>query len=103
MKVARESVLLQIGGVVFFAALVALLTSLVRIQLSGASLIVAGVVLAIVPAALWMWMFYQQDRIEPEPRGYVIGVFVLGALLAYAIGQPLIRDVFACRIGSARI
>lgn len=95
MKVARESVLLQIGGVVIFAALVALLTSFVRIQLSGASLIVAGVVLAIVPAALWMWMFYQQDRIEPEPRGYVIGVFVLGALLAYAIGQPLIRDVFA--------
>ncbi|CAG0952018.1 Protease PrsW [Anaerolineae bacterium] len=95
MKVARESILLQIGGVVIFAALVAAFTSVVQIQLSDVGLIAAGVVLALVPAALWLWMFYQQDRIEPEPRGYVIGVFMLGALLAYAIGQPVIRNVFA--------
>ena len=95
MRVARESVLLQIGGVVIFAALVAALSTMTHIQFSGNGLIVAGVVVAIVPAMLWLWMFYQQDRIEPEPRQYVLGMFVLGALLAYAVGQPVLRNVFA--------
>ena len=95
MRVARESVLVQIGGVVIFAAVIAALWNLTRIQLGGTALIAAGVVLAIVPAALWLWMFYRQDRIEPEPRQFVIGVFVLGALLAYAVGQPVLRNLFS--------
>ena len=31
---------------------------------------------------------------EPEPKGYVGGVFLLGGLLASAIGIPVLRDVF---------
>jgi RsiW-degrading membrane proteinase PrsW (M82 family) len=58
------------------------------------ALFLAGIVLAIAPAGVWLWLSYQQDRIEPEPRGMVLGVFALGALLAAAIGVPLVRDVF---------
>jgi RsiW-degrading membrane proteinase PrsW (M82 family) len=39
-------------------------------------------------------VFYVQDRIEPEPKAFLLGVFALGALLASAVGQPLINDVF---------
>ncbi|MBI5034438.1 MAG: PrsW family intramembrane metalloprotease [Chloroflexi bacterium] len=94
LLVARESVWVQVAGVLIFAALVAAVDNLARPQLSGNALIGAGIVLAIVPAVLWLWMFYRQDRFEPEPRQYVIGVFVLGALLAYAVGQPVIRSLF---------
>jgi RsiW-degrading membrane proteinase PrsW (M82 family) len=50
--------------------------------------------MAIVPALIWLFAFLQQDRLEPEPKRYVFGVFILGALLAQAVGQPLIRDFF---------
>ena len=50
--------------------------------------------LAVVPAAIWFTVFYMQDRAEPEPKQYLFGVFALGLLLAAAIGQPLIQNVF---------
>lgn len=94
LTVARESVWLQIGGVLLFVAAVAMISNAVQPRLSGNALIGTGIVLALVPAALWLWMFYREDRFEPEPRQFVIGIFMLGALLSYAVGQPLIRTVF---------
>ena len=55
---------------------------------------IVGAILALAPAALWLAVFYQQDRLEPEPTVYLLGVFALGALLASAIGQPLINGFF---------
>jgi hypothetical protein len=49
----------------------------------------AAVPLALVPAALWLIFFYQQDRLEPEPVGNVVRMFVIGLALAGAIGIPL--------------
>lgn len=86
--------IIELGGVAIFAGLVAALTSLFRPQLSGPLLLGAGVVLALVPSLLWLIIFYREDEIAPEPKQYIIGVFVLGALLAIAIGQPLIREGF---------
>jgi RsiW-degrading membrane proteinase PrsW (M82 family) len=53
-----------------------------------------GLILTVVPALLWLGLFYAQDRLEPEPHHYVIGLLVLGALLGGAVEQPLLRDVF---------
>lgn len=53
-----------------------------------------GVALAVIPAVLWMIVFYAQDRSEPEPRQFVIGVAILAALLAAAVGQPLLTGFF---------
>ncbi len=66
----------------------------IRGSLQGAPLILVGLLLALVPAAVWLIVFYLQDRAEPEPKQYVFGVFLLGVLLAAAVGQPLIRDFF---------
>lgn len=62
--------------------------------LSGTALVAVGLLLALVPAVIWLVVFYLQDRTEPEPKQYLAGVFILGLLLAAAVGQPLIRDVF---------
>lgn len=50
---------------------------------------IAALGLALVPAALWLVFIYRQDRVEPEPIGVVLGVFVLGGLIEHALGEPL--------------
>jgi len=57
-------------------------------------LLVTGIIMALIPAAAWIFFFYRQDQREPEPKGMVLQVFVLGALLAAAIGIPLLDKVF---------
>ena len=43
---------------------------------------VAALLMAGVPAMLWLGYFYSQDRIEPEPRAYVMGCYLLGGFIA---------------------
>lgn len=81
-------------GLAAFVALIFFLAPSLRDVLRGQTLLVAGLILALVPALVWLVVFYVQDHAEPEPKRYVAAVFVLGALLATAIGQPLINDVF---------
>lgn len=52
-----------------------------------------GLVLALVPALIYMVYVYRQDRLEPEPWGLVLGVFVLGGLLGGGVATPLLDDV----------
>jgi RsiW-degrading membrane proteinase PrsW (M82 family) len=89
-----RSGVIQIVGIVAFAALLALVVGAIQPTLDGAGLVLAGVALALVPAALWLAFFYVQDRLEPEPKTLVLGVFVLGALLGGAIAIPIVRDLF---------
>jgi RsiW-degrading membrane proteinase PrsW (M82 family) len=83
-----------IVGLVVFVAAVFFAAPALRETLQGPPLIIAGLLLALVPAAVWLIAFYLQDRVEPEPKQYVLGIFILGVLLAAAVGQPLIQDVF---------
>ncbi|HLF26597.1 MAG TPA: PrsW family glutamic-type intramembrane protease [Anaerolineae bacterium] len=89
----RSEILAIIGLFIFVAAVVALDTVLTP-DLTGSTLLLVGVVLAIVPAALWLIFFYQQDRLEPEPVGHVARMFVIGLALAGAIGIPLTDQLF---------
>jgi hypothetical protein len=91
---AWKSSILLVVGLVVFVAIIYLLDLLLHPALSGINLILAGVVLALVPAFIWMAFFYLQDRLEPEPKGYIVGVFLLGALLASAVGIPLVENLF---------
>jgi RsiW-degrading membrane proteinase PrsW (M82 family) len=99
-KVGRDrgsvwrSSLVTIVILVVFAVLAAIIAGATKPVFEGTALVLVGVVLAVVPAVLWLIFFYLQDRLEPEPKRYVVGVFVIGALLASALGIPLIRDVF---------
>lgn len=84
-------------GAVALLAFVGIVTAIVRLAapaLGGTWLVLVGVVLATVPALIWLGVFYAQDRLEPEPKLFILGIFILGALLAQAVGMPLVRDVF---------
>jgi RsiW-degrading membrane proteinase PrsW (M82 family) len=88
------SLILLVIGLVAFALIVWAAAPALTGALRGGGLVAEGVLLALVPAALWLSMFYVQDRLEPEPKHYVLGIFILGALLASAIGEPLINSFF---------
>lgn len=89
--------LLGIGILAVLVAVAAFAFTMAQPQLEGTPLIVVAVVLALVPALLWLAFFYLQDVREPEPKLLVLAVFVLGALLAQAVGLPLVREVFRTR------
>lgn len=77
-----------------FVLLVNWLAPSLPASLASWQLLLAGVLLSSVPAVIWLAFFYLQDRREPEPKHHVVGVFLLGGLLAAAIGQPVIEDLF---------
>ena len=81
-------------GLLVFVGAVFGLDAAFKPNLSGASLLLTGVILALVPAALWLFFFYQQDRLEPEPVGQVARMFVLGLAFAGALGIPLTEGLF---------
>jgi len=83
-----------VAALLGFILLVVGLDTIVQPILQGRALLISGIVLALVPAGIWLLFFYSQDRFEPEPKRYVAGVFVLGALLASALGIPLTNDLF---------
>lgn len=87
----------MIVGQLVFVLLVEFVVSVFKPTFSGWTLAAAGVGLALISALIWLIFFYQQDRLEPEPKGYVFSVFILGALLASAVGIPLLDNVFEVR------
>ena len=58
-------------------------------------LVVAGLILAIAPTLLWLGVFRELDRLEPEPHQYLLSVTILAALLTGTVAEPLRRDAFA--------
>jgi RsiW-degrading membrane proteinase PrsW (M82 family) len=86
--------IIALVGLVVYVAIVSAIAAFIQPAFGDQWLTPIGVVLALIPAVLWMIFFYTQDSSEPEPRAYVIAIAVLGALLAAAVGQPLIHDFF---------
>lgn len=66
-------------GFVLITWLVELVAGLDRAVHLGPLLAAA---MACIPAIFWLGFFYVMDRHEPEPKQLVVGVFVLGTLIA---------------------
>jgi len=90
-KSHNKSNLITIIILAVFVLLVYGFQALVKPEFGPTSLIIAGIIIAIIPAILWLVFFYQQDVLEPEPKGMVLQVFVLGGLVAAALGIPVIN------------
>jgi len=88
------SVLIGIVSIFAFAGLIVLLDYLVDYQFSGINLVIFGVLISAGPAFIWVWIFYKLDTLEPEPKGFILGIFLLGAIFANGIGIPLINGLF---------
>ncbi len=85
--------MVQILSVGVISAIVAFLAGRLG-PLDPATLTIVGIILAIVPSAVWLYFFYRQDRLEPEPKTKLAAVFLLALLLTGALGLPLINDWF---------
>ena len=93
-RLARQVTAVLTVGLLLFVGLVSLLAPMLNDALGHEGRIAAGLVLALVPAFLWLSVFSAQDREHPEPKLLLLKVFLLGALLAGAVGQPLITRLF---------
>jgi RsiW-degrading membrane proteinase PrsW (M82 family) len=82
------SSLITLAGLVIFIGVAALIPR----PAGGIGVLALGVFLALVPAAVWLVFFYQQDRTEPEPKRLVVRMFVFGALAAAALSL-VSRDI----------
>jgi len=89
----RDEILLIVVMCVFVGIVYALDGAL-KPQFTPSTLLLTGVFLALVPAFIWLVFFYLQDRAEPEPKGFVLGVFALGALFASGVGIPVVEGLF---------
>jgi protease PrsW len=83
----------ELGGLLLFVAIFNLLDS-VGDGLDGPGLILLGLLMSLVPALLWLGFFYRLDRLEPEPKSKLFGVFALGALATAAVAYPLLEGFF---------
>lgn len=90
----RQADVASIALLVGFVVVLYLVDALLQPRLDGDALTLGGLILAIIPAIVWLAFFYRQDRLEPEPRTMVIGVFVLGLLVATAVAIPIVDRVF---------
>ncbi len=53
-------------------------------------------VLGFAPALFWLWYFYIKDRYDPEPRAWILKIFLLGmaSTIPIALVEGLIGLVF---------
>jgi RsiW-degrading membrane proteinase PrsW (M82 family) len=88
--------LFQIVGMGLFSAIVALAANTLGMP-SGAGLILVGILLAVIPTALWLIYFYRQDRLEPEPKTQIARVLLLALLLTEVFALRLFHDLYRVR------
>lgn len=84
----------SVVALVVFVILVFLFEWLFQPSFTPFTLILTGVIMSLVPAVIWLGFFYRRDRLEPEPKHMIGQVFVLGGLVASAIGIPVINGLF---------
>ncbi len=102
MSRVRTVVATEVTLVVGLLAFVGLAYSIEAVGDFGRSLRlspVAAVIFSAIPAFLWLSYFYAQDRHEPEPKSYVLGVFLLGGFVAGPLAAFLVGNVMG--IGEA--
>jgi protease PrsW len=56
-----------------------------------------AILLAAVPAFLWLGYFYMQDRHEPEPKHYVAGMYLAGGFVAAPIASFIMNSLLPAR------
>ncbi|MBK9036476.1 MAG: PrsW family intramembrane metalloprotease [Myxococcales bacterium] len=92
-RVLVGSKLALVLGLVVFVALAWLIEQVLDLRGPVQMSPVLAIVVAGVPASLWLAFFYLQDRHEPEPTTYVFGVFLLGALVAAPLSDFVIYQL----------
>jgi RsiW-degrading membrane proteinase PrsW (M82 family) len=64
-------------------------------NLNAGGLITLGLIFSLVPALLWLVVFYRLDEREPEPKQVVLAVYLVGLILAAALYPAIVQGLFA--------
>jgi RsiW-degrading membrane proteinase PrsW (M82 family) len=83
----------QIAGMAIFSLVVAAIAGNLG-PLDRTAQLVLGLFLALVPSALWLWYFYRQDRLEPEPKTHIGLVFIAALVATDFLALRVINDWF---------
>jgi RsiW-degrading membrane proteinase PrsW (M82 family) len=81
-------------GLLAFVAIFNFLLSNLGDNLNEGGLIVVGLIFSLVPALLWLVIFYRLDEREPEPKQVVLAVYVVGLILAAALYPTIVHGLF---------
>jgi protease PrsW len=73
---------LLVGGLLAFVGIAYAAERVMKLDHPVRIPVLIAVVLAAAPALVWLTYFYLQDRLEPEPHHYVLGVYLLGGFVA---------------------
>jgi protease PrsW len=87
----------SVGVLLLFVMAAYAVEAWARPTFSPTGLVLVGLAMSLIPAAVWLAFFYRRDHLEPEPKGLVFRVFLLGVLLAAAVGIPVVEEFFAVR------
>lgn len=94
LSYVRFADLFTVIGLIVYLLIMQFLEGTVGDSLAGGSFLAVAALVSIVPTILWLTMFLVRDWNEPEPRRTVFQIFVLGLLVAAAVGEPVIYDFF---------
>lgn len=86
-----RSALVQILGMGVFSVAVVLISDYIG-PLDDTWRVPAGLGLVLAPSALWLYYFYRQDRLEPEPKTRILAVFLLALFLTEAVGNKVVTE-----------
>ncbi|MCC7447287.1 MAG: PrsW family intramembrane metalloprotease [Anaerolineae bacterium] len=89
-----RSALIEAGVMLALTVAAVLIERFARPQLGDTQRHIAALAFALAPFVLWYVFSYVAERQSPQPRTRLFTVAILGALVANAIGVPLIERVF---------
>ncbi|MCU0496959.1 MAG: PrsW family glutamic-type intramembrane protease [Anaerolineae bacterium] len=85
-----RSIILQYGILLGFTAVLFVLANYLRLRLPPSPLINLGIVF--LPLGLWIWFSFRVEQLYLYPRRQLFSIVIISALVAQAVGVPLVED-----------
>lgn len=101
MRILKNKVLLGMIVLIVLGIVSSSLLSGVVLEFERSVHLMFSWIVSLLPALLWLWLFYRQDKYDKEPGQLIIGMFVLGALVAYGLAIP-IEEMIRTRLASGK-
>lgn len=89
--ILENAVLIGVMGGLFVAQ------AFIGLPIPGRLRLPINIIVAVLPAILWFFLSVVPERAYPQPRQRLVAVAIIAALVARAIGEPLVYDVLRIR------
>lgn len=89
----RKSMYIAIACGILLSLILAIIAIVIDKNSGEEILVISGsyrLLIGLLPVLFWLVVFYFMDFLEPEPKRFVLGVFVLGVIVANGFVFPLL-------------